>query len=476
MTYNFKALDYFKEICKIPHGSGNTAAISEYLMDFAAKHKLRAVKDEHNNVVIYKAASKGYEDRPTVILQGHTDMVAEKGEGSTHDFTKDELKLRVEGDFLYADNTTLGGDDGIAVAYALAILEDDTIQHPALEAVFTSDEEIGMIGASHFDSSLITGKYLLNCDSEEEGILTAGCAGGIRVDMSFDMEYMNIEALACTLIISGLKGGHSGCEIDKNRANAHVLLGRLLNRLDSKVRFSIATLEGGTKDNAIANFVKLNLMVEEEDYEEFESICKKCNEDFLNEYSGIDEDIKITVERHQICTERVLTLNSLEILISMLLHLPDGVIKMDGHINGLVETSSNIGILGIVADTLKIGCLIRSSIDSAKYDILNSVTHLCELLSGECQSYGDYPGWKFDPKSHLIDVFCDSYKKLFDKEAKVTTIHAGLECGLFKGMKPDLEIISFGPDIIDIHTCNEHLNIPSAYRTWELILEVLKNI
>jgi dipeptidase D len=476
MTENFTALEYFKELCAIPHASGNTKAISDYCVDFAKKHGLSYIQDSSNNVVIYKEASKGYEDRPGVILQGHLDMVAEKEADSSHDFAKDALKLCMEGDFLHADGTTLGGDDGIAVAYALAVLAAEDIEHPALDAVFTVDEEIGMLGAKAFDASVLKGRYLLNCDSEEEGVLTVGCAGGVRADMSFEMQYHEIQAIACHVTLSGFTGGHSGVEIHKNRANAHKVFGRLLYNLGKEVRFSVASLEGGTKDNVIACQVESDLLVEEEDLTRFQEILRQLNEDLLNEYAGSDDRIELTVTVGDTVTKQVLTSQSLEILTFILMNLPDGVCKMNASIPELVETSLNCGILGIVGDTLKIGCLIRSSVESAKWALFDRLVYLCEMMGGECIAQGDYPGWQYRSESHLRDVFSDCYRRLNGKEPVITTIHAGLECGMFAGKCPDLDIISFGPNIHDIHTSKECLDVPSAYRTWKLILEVLKNL
>lgn len=476
MTENFMVMEYFRKICEIPHASGNTKAISDYCVEFAKKHNLRYVQDSYNNVVIYKEASAGYEDRPGIIFQGHLDMVAEKKPGSSHDFEKDGLELCTEGDFLFARDTTLGADDGIAIAYALAILADDRIEHPAFEAVFTVDEEVGLIGAEKFDASILSGKYLLNCDSEEEGILTAGCAGGIRVDMSFPMEYLERTARKCHITLDGFRGGHSGVEIHKNLANAHKVFGRLLFKLGQEVRFSVGTIEGGTKDNVIAMCVEADLYVEDEDFARLQEVAAQLNKDLLNEYAGSEENIRILVETGGIENAMMLTPNSLETLTFVLMNLPDGVCKMNAAIPELVETSLNCGVLGLIGDTLKIGCLIRSSVDSAKNAVVDQVTYLCEMMGGEYSCRGNYPGWQYQPKSHLREVFMDSYRRLTGKEMVVTTIHAGLECGLFMGKKPELDCVSFGPNMYDVHTYREHLDIPSVYRTWQLILDVIKNL
>lgn len=476
MTEQFAALDFFKSLCAIPHGSGNTKAISDYCVAFAKERNLRYVQDAYNNVVIYKNASKGYEDRPTVIIQGHLDMVAEKAPESEHDFLKDSLELYMDGDFLRAKNTTLGGDDGIAVAYALALLDDDSIEHPALEVVFTVDEEIGMLGAEKFDAAVLSGSCLLNCDSEEEGIFTAGCAGGVRADMSFHIEFAPVEALFCTIELSGFHGGHSGVEIHKGRANAHKILGRMLYELDKEVRFSVASVQGGTKDNVIACQAKVGLYVDEEDFHRLCEIAVSLQERLRSEYASCDDGITIKVQKGSLEKGRMLVPHSKQTLIFLLMNLPDGVCKMNAAIPDLVETSLNCGILGIFGDTLKIGCLIRSSVESAKWALFDRVAYLCEFMGGECTYQGNYPGWQYRTQSHLREVFTESYRRLTGKEPTITTIHAGLECGLFADKLPGIDMISFGPNIFDIHTFNERLDVPSAYRTWKLLLDVLKNI
>lgn len=476
MTEQFEALKYFREICGIPHASGNTKEISAYCVNFAKKHSLRYIQDEYNNVVIYKKASPGYENHPGVIFQGHLDMVAEKSAESDHDFEKDGLTLCTENGFLSAKDTTLGADDGIAIAYALAILADDTLSHPAFEAVFTVDEEVGMLGADKFDASVLSGKYLLNCDSEEEGILTAGCAGGIRVDMSFPMEYTVRTAKKCLVTLDGFRGGHSGVEIHKNLANAHKVFGRLLFKLAQQVRFSVGGIRGGTKDNVIAMQVICELYVQEEDLPKLRETAALLNNDLLNEYAGSDENIRIFVEEGETKEAEMLSPNSLETLIFVLMNLPNGVCKMNASIPNLVETSLNCGVLQLLKDSLKVGCLIRSSVDSAKFALVDQLGYLCEMMGGEYACRGNYSGWQYQKNSRLREVFMESYHRLTGKDMTVTTIHAGLECGLFMGKKPELDCVSFGPNMYDIHTSRERLDLQSAYRTWLLILEVIKNL
>lgn len=471
-----KVMEYFYEICAIPHASGNTKQLSDYCVDFAKKQNLYCIQDEYGNVLIRKPASFGMESHPGVIFQGHLDMVAEKTCDSLHNFECDPLELYVEDGFLHARNTTLGGDDGIAVAYALSLLADQNLVHPPLEVLLTVDEETGMIGANHFDTSILTGTYLLNCDSEEEGILTAGCAGGVRADMSFPMDYLTRVAKTVNLHFEGFLGGHSGVEIHKEHANAHKIFGRLLYTLAEQVRFSVSSVYGGTKDNVIAMQLDATLHVEEEDLPTFLMILEHFNADLLNEYAGTKENIHIVAKVEQTEEALMLAPSSLETLIFILVNLPDGVYKHNPHQPDLVETSINCGILGLLGDTLKIGCLIRSSIDSAKKALFCQVKYLAEMMGGECEARGDYPGWMYQEHSKLRDVFKDSYKKLTGKDMIVNTIHAGLECGLFVGKKPELDCVSFGPNIYDIHTTKEKLDIESTNRTYELILDVLKNL
>lgn len=471
-----KVFYYFEELCKIPHGSGNTKEISDFLVAFAKERSLEVYQDEYNNVVIYKKASAGYEDAPVTILQGHCDMVAEKTPESSHDFTKDGLKLLVEGDFITADQTTLGGDDGIAVAYMMAILDDDTLKHPALECVITTDEEIGLLGAKDLDTSVLKGNYMINLDSEEEGYLWISCAGGQTGISEIPVSYQDVEGEVLEVVIDGLVGGHSGAEIDKNRASANKLMGRFLYELGQKVTFALVDLEGGTKDNAITRKSRAVLVADAEDRQAVEMYAASCQADFRKEYSGTDGAITISVSSQGEQQVSALTMTSKEKAVFFLMHIPYGIEKMSGEIEGLVETSNNIGVLRIEDGMLCASCGIRSSVGSAKLYVSEKIQYLTEFLGGEYTVMGDYPAWEYKKDSVLRELMADTYRELFGKEASVKAIHAGLECGLFYDKIPGLDCVSFGPSMQDIHTTEEKLSISSTARMWEYLVKVLENI
>lgn len=471
-----KVFGYFEELCKIPHGSGNTKEISDYLVAFAKERNLKVYQDEYNNVVIYKPASEGYEAAPVTILQGHCDMVAEKTPESSHDFEKDGLKLMIEGDYITADQTTLGGDDGIAVAYMMAILDDDTLKHPALECVITTDEEIGLLGAKDLDASVLQGKYMINLDSEEEGYLWISCAGGQTGISEIPLSFREVEGEVLEVVIDGLVGGHSGAEIDKNRANANKLMGRFLYELGQKTMFTLAELEGGTKDNAITRKCKAVLVLEEEDRKTAEEFAAFYQENLRKEYSGTDDNITVNMVSQGTKTISALDMMSKEKTVFFLMNIPYGIEKMSGEIEGLVETSNNIGVLRIEEGFLVSSCGIRSSVGSAKQFVSEKIQYLTEFLGGEYTVVGDYPAWEYKKDSALRELMADVYRDLFGKEANVKAIHAGLECGLFYDKIPGLDCVSFGPSMQDIHTTEEKLSISSTARMWEYLVKVLESI
>lgn len=471
-----KVFGYFEELCKIPHDSGNTKEISDYLVAFAKERNLKVYQDEYNNVVIYKPASEGYEAAPVTILQGHCDMVAEKTPESSHDFEKDGLKLMIEGDYITADQTTLGGDDGIAVAYMMAILDDDTLKHPALECVITTDEEIGLLGAKDLDASVLQGKYMINLDSEEEGYLWISCAGGQTGISEIPLSFREVEGEVLEVVIDGLVGGHSGAEIDKNRANANKLMGRFLYELGQKTMFTLAELEGGTKDNAITRKCKAVLVLEEEDRKTAEEFAASCQENLRKEYSGTDDNITVNMVSQGTKTISALDMMSKEKTVFFLMNIPYGIEKMSGEIEGLVETSNNIGVLRIEEGFLVSSCGIRSSVGSAKQFVSEKIQYLTEFLGGEYTVVGDYPAWEYKKDSALRELMADVYRDLFGKEANVKAIHAGLECGLFYDKIPGLDCVSFGPSMQDIHTTEEKLSISSTARMWEYLVKVLESI
>ena len=467
---------YFEEICKIPHGSGNTEEISNYLVDFAKEHNFDYIQDEMNNVVICKPATPGYENAPTVILQGHMDMVCEKVPGSDHDFTKDGLKLVVEGDDLSAEGTTLGGDDGIAVAYALALLDSREIPHPALEVLLTVDEEIGLLGADGFDCSVLKGKRMINLDSENEGSLWVSCAGGLAGNTYLPVQRVQAAGEKVVVKITGLTGGHSGAEIDKNRANANNLMGQFLYELRNLSGYALFDLEGGQKDNAITRECTAILLALPEDLPAITELARKMEKEFRDEYAGSDEKITIQVSNEGNCEEMVLHPTSQEKVLFFLMNVPFGVKKMSGTISGLVQTSSNPGIVKLEKDQLYVVTSIRSSVGTARDALSHKVQYLTEFLGGEYEIDGAYPAWEYRKDSPLRDKMVAVYRELYKKDPAVIAIHAGLECGLFYERIPGLDCISLGPDIFDIHTTEEHLSISSTARVWEFLKGVLKTL
>ena len=471
-----RVFHYFEEITKIPHGSGNTREISDYLVGFAKEHELRYIQDESNNVVIFKPAAKGYENAPTVMLQGHMDMVCEKEPGSSHDFTKDALKLQVEGDYISAQGTTLGGDDGIAVAYGLALLEDDTLEHPALEVVITVDEEIGLLGATALDASPLQAKCLINLDSEEEGYLWAGCAGGMTAVSELPVRYQEETNEKWKVTVSGLAGGHSGAEIDKNRANATLLLARFLKEAKEQGPFTISELNGGLKDNAIPRTAQALILAGKEAGTAIAAYAKVFTEALQKEYTGSDEGICVTVEAQGIGTEPVLHPVSQEKVLFFLLQYPNGIQKMCGFMDGLVETSCNLGITNLTPKALVGSASVRSSVGSAKKALADKIAYLTEFLGGEFQIEGDYPSWEYKQDSALRPLMVEVFREMYHREPEVKVIHAGLECGLFYEKIPGLDCVSLGPDMQNIHTTEEKLSVSSVERVWEYLLAVLKKI
>lgn len=480
-----KVFQYFEDICDIPHGSRNTKAISDYCVDFAKEHNLKYLQDDSNNIIIFKNASAGYEDHDTIILQGHLDMVNEKTADSTHDFEKDGLNLMIDGDYIHCKDTTLGGDDGIAIAYALAILDDNSLCHPPIEAVFTVDEEIGLLGANSLDVTPLKGNYLLNIDSEEEGIFLAGCAGGVTAVINFPVNQITIKGISYQLRISGLNGGHSGTEINKGYANAHKLLGRLLYKFKSNgIYFGISNISGGTKDNVIPNSCNVELILppNDENKELAQQAVTELNNELKIEYQIADNNIQIILEETNKNEEdnAIMSMKCTEILTFFLVHAPNGIQYMNQSIIGLVETSLNMGILNADLESINIGYSVRSSVKSAKMELMNQLTYITEFLGGECKFDGNYPAWAYKKDSKLRDIFTDTYKELYGKEAKVETIHAGLECGIFaekfEEQGKSLDIISFGPEIQNIHTTKEAISISSVQRVWEFMIEVLKEL
>lgn len=465
---------YFEEIAKIPHGSGNTKQISDYLVGFAKEHNLEYYQDDINNVIMIKEATEGYEASEPVIIQGHMDMVCEKESDCAIDFEKDGLDLFVEDGFVKARGTTLGGDDGIAVAYGLALLEATDLCHPRLELVITVDEETGMDGAYGIDLSMLKGKKMLNIDSDEEGIFLTSCAGGTSVEATIPVKRNTEEGVVLNVKVDGLFGGHSGAEIHKERGNASILMGRVLNNIAKEVPFGIISLAGGLKNNAIPRECNASLLVPEECVSRVEEIIAENSEIFKKEFFSSDADIQVTSVRGDVQEAAILDFVSLNKVLCYLRMIPNGVQHMSQAIPGLVETSLNLGIMELKEDVFVTDTSIRSSVGSRKEDLRDKLVNIIEVVGGEAEVVGDYPAWEYKAESKLREEIAASYKAIYGKDPEFTAIHAGLECGILSEKIADLDCVSFGPQNFDIHTPQERLNIESTERVWKFLVEYLK--
>lgn len=462
---------FFEEISKIPHGSENTKMIADYLVDFAKTRGLSVYRDNSDNVIIKKPATKGYENRPTVIFQGHTDMVADKVKGNPIDMEKEGLKIFRDGDFIRAEGTTLGGDDGVALAYALAVLDANDIEHPAFEALFTSDEEIGLIGATALDASHLDGKTMINIDSDVEGVFTVGCAGGMRIDIKITAKKESVCGDFYKISVSGLKGGHSGTEIDKDRVNAI----KLLNDITAHIpNIRISSISGGNADNAIPRSAECVFSAAENTEHIVSNILIPSA---IENAKKKEPDVKITFEKIQ-NEPATFNIDDSSRVFKLIKNLPCGVVKMSDEIPGLVETSANIGILASDEESITLSMSIRSSKNDSKELLRQSIRAIAEdkNISATVSERGEYPAWEYKKDSHLRGIMKSVYVKMYGKEPEIITIHAGLECGIFSDKIPELDCVSIGPDNFDIHTPDERLSISSTARVWEYLKEVLKNI
>ena len=465
---------YFEKMCEIPHGSGNTKQISDFCVNFAKEQGLEYYQDADNNVIIVKEASAGYEAAEPVILQGHLDMVCEKTADCPKDMEKEGLDIYVDGDFVRAKDTTLGGDNGIAVAMAMAILEDKTLSHPRVEAVFTVDEEIGLLGAGSIDVSPLKGKTMINIDSEDEGIFTVSCAGGNSTICRLPINTKEYEGVVYTLEITGCKGGHSGVEIDKGRCNPNVLMGRLLQDIQRGASLQIVSVDGGLKDNAIPVQSKAVIVCDQEIV--LKASVEQMQVVFANEYAGTDPDIQITLTRDENIKVNVMDEASTQKVICLLSCMPNGVQKMSMDIAGLVQTSLNIGIVETHEDYFRMSFCVRSSVDSEREMLNRRIGTMITQLGGTMEIEGAYPGWEYKKDSRLRDLMVDVFKDQYGKEPTVEAIHAGLECGMFAGKIPGLDCVSIGPNLDQIHTVRENMSISSVQRVYEFVLEVLKRM
>ncbi len=468
-----KVFEFFEEICAIPHGSRNTKAISDYLVSFAQKRNLKYIQDDANNVIIFQEGTCGMEDHPPVILQGHMDMVCEKDASCPIDMATEGLDIAHNGHSVYANGTTLGGDDGIALAYAMALLDDTTIAHPPLEVIITVDEEIGMLGAAVIDLSELKGRTLINLDSEEEGIFTVSCAGGATATISLPTERRAVYGPCIRLAVDGLQGGHSGAEIHKNRANANKIMGEFMSRIQKLMPLCLTSFSGGSKDNAIPRSCQANLVAMGIGLERINGIAEALQAEVREQY----DEPEATVQAFDVDAlgGNALTTEATSKVIGLLCGAPNGVQAWSQEMPGLVQTSLNMGIAKL-GNTMNLTFSVRSSVNSEKKELLEKLQELAKMFGAVYSQAGEYPAWEYKADSKLRDVMVETHTRMFGKEPKVLAIHAGLECGLLGEKLPGLDCVSIGPQMHDIHTSRERLEIASTERTWNFLLEVLKEL
>lgn len=510
-----KVFQYFEEICSIPHGSGNVDAISDYLVDFAKKQGLWWMQDELKNVIIIKEASKGKENRPAVMIQGHMDMVAVKEPDADIDMTRDPLKLETDGDYVYAKDTSLGGDDGIALAYGLALLSDERISHPRIELVITTEEEVGMEGATGIDLSPCQGMQMLNIDSEEEGQFVAACAGGIRVNGRIPVERVSAEEGSVKeegndgehndkknfrrkIMLTGFAGGHSGTEIGKNGGNANIALGWFLSQLSKEVDITLYEMQGGLKDNAIPveayaiigkgadgekdleTDKKRGLSGNEKSWEgRLTDCCDRIWKEMQSRFLATDPECRVVIadcDKEEECSLPCLKAEDCRKILDFLAEAPNGVQAICEEPEGLVQTSLNLGIMKLEKGELQAAFSLRSSVAEEKEELKKKVCGLIERYKGLVTTTGDYPAWEYKKESPLREKMIAVYEKQYGKKPLVLSLHAGLECGILAAKKPGLDCVSFGPDILDIHTTRERMSISSVKRVWEFLAEVIEEL
>jgi len=468
-----KMFEYFEKICAIPHGSGNMKAISDFIVDFAIKNKLEHYRDEANNVIVISDATSGRYDQEPIILQGHLDMVCAKTEDADFNFETDGLKLRLDGNFISAEGTSLGADDGIAVAIMLALLEDKSLSHPRLECIFTTDEEIGLIGANALDASPLKGKRLINLDSEEEGVILTGCAGGIALTADFDAEFEQLHGRIYRLTVDGLAGGHSGVEIIKQRANADKVLGRLLCALQYKFDLRLSCADGGFYDNAIPRKAEA-LFISDADSDCIASAVAAIAQDIKREYAVADPDMRITVAPQGTGDIAVLMPKEQERLLLALNQVPDGIIRMRDTAEKMVETSLNLGILKLSEEGMSLTFMLRSTLNSAADELEAQLTSLFSYLGGRVTVSGKYRAWEFRQNSPLRDHCVAVYDSMYSMRPLVGTIHAGLESAVIAEKLGDADCVSIGPTMFDVHTAEERLDADSAARTYDFVRNIIE--
>ena len=464
----------FEDITKIPRTSGNEKQISDYLVDFAGKRGFIAYQDKLNNVTILKPATAGMEDKDTVILQAHLDMVGAAQDGKSFDFAKDSVEAYIDGDYIKANGTTLGADNGIGIAMILAILDSDNISHPMIEAVFTVSEEVGLVGAAEYDYSKLSGRKMINLDTEEENHIVVGCAGGCTCTLSGKCKKEKNEGVVYDIIISNLAGGHSGCEIDKDRANANVLMGRILNEALKSCEMSLVSLEGGTLDNAICNHCKATVVVRKKTTKEFEKSVDTLKEELKREYKKSEPEMKIKVKEKGKEKLETVSGNDLNRIIGILVLAPNGVHRYSQELDDMVSCSANVGIVRVKPKQYSVCVSLRGNLNSQLEEQKNKVDALAKAFEANLVINGCYPAWESDNTSDFALKVKEVYQKKFNKDIEIVSIHAGLECAQFSNHIKGLDVISIGPNMEGVHTPNEKLDISSVKREWELLKEILK--
>ena len=470
-----RVFHFFEEITQIPHGSENVKMISDYLKKFAAGRGLKCIQDETLNIIIEQPASVGYEDEEPMILQGHMDMVAVHDADHNIDMKSEPLDVAVDGDYVYAKGTSLGGDDGIAVAYMLAILDDAEIMHPELYCVITVDEETGMGGAEAVDLSGLKGKKLLNIDSEEEGVLTSGCAGGIVFETLIPVAREEKEGTKVRIKVHGLLGGHSGEEIHRQRGNANKMMARLLYHIAGEKNYRLSEIYGGSKDNVIAMEAHASILAEPEDCEEILAMIRDMESIWNAEFMGEEPGLTVKTETEKVENIVVFSKDTTQKVVGYLTACPNGLKEYSRKVAGATETSLNLGVVSMKENGVEAAFLIRSAVDSRKQQVLEEVDAVTKAFGGSGSLSSEYQAWQYKPQSELRPVMVEAYKEVYGKEPEICIIHGGLECGIFLGKRPDLDCVSCGPDVLDIHSYNERLDIASTQRSWEFLKLVLKN-
>lgn len=465
---------YFLELSKIPRGSKNEAAAAQWVADQAKALGCSVERDAVGNVIIRKPATPGREGRPGVCLQAHVDMVCEKNEGTDHDFLKDPLKLWRDGDLLRAKGTTLGADNGVGVCAALAVLASKDIAHGPLEVLVTIDEETGLTGANGLKGGILTSKFLLNLDSEEEGFLTIGCAGGIDtiVNRTLTLQAPPAGAKAYRLRVLGLKGGHSGIDIHAGRGNAIRLLAQLLNALRPAFKLELASIKGGNKRNAIPREASAMVFLDPAREAAFRTALAEHEAHWKAAYGAFDPGLQLALEAGS--ADQAMSPADADALVGLLLALPHGVEAMSPDIKGLVQTSTNLGVISTEGGKVEINLLTRSSINPSKAALAERIAATCALAGFSARLDGGYPGWKPEPEASLVRIVQEANQQVFGKPLEIMAIHAGLECGLIGEKYAGMEMVSFGPSMWDVHTPDEHVSIPSVGNFWKLLVAVLE--